>query len=903
LTPEDWAQAWAALQSASELPPEGRLAFVQNAKIAEHVREQVLAMLEGEEPETGKPKPGNRYGRYELIAPLGSGGSGDVYSARDEQLGRMAAIKFLKPAGNLLPAARERLIREAQAASALNHPNLVTVYEVLETESGMALVTELIDGQTLRTMCGRPRPWERVAEWGQQIARGLAAAHEQGIVHGDVKPENAMVRKDGYLKVVDFGLAQADLDGHRANNDIDSIPLGTLGYMSPEQLEGRASTPASDIFALGVVLYELTAGKHPFLENTARATTSAILERELELPQVPRLRTGAPELQSLIRDPARRPSAADVARRLDRLVHARPPLRPVAWFALAGVAAALGAAGWWWRSPKGLRVGPPAVLAELEGSVGGAGFSPDGRSVVFVWSGRQGDNFDIYTRGVGDGTIRRVTEDPREDYSPAWSPDGKRIAFLRRASEGADSHLLVVDAAGGAPQSVARVADAEGYRGMAWWPDSQSLVVRDGSARGRALTRIQLADGRKETVTNSVETQDFSPKFSPDGQRLAYLRHSLQTRYLCLKELRSGADSCVALRPGGSASIAWLGDSATLLYADGRTISSIAIGGDGEIGRPIALGQSPFRDLATDRAGSRVLFSRVQIDQNLWRLHTQTGAFSLFDATPAEESEPDYSGDGQQIVYRSNRSGTYQLYVAGQAGGAPRQLTFLSGHVGSPRFSPDGKWIVFDGGSMPLAGGKTTSFNNIFAIAANGGAVRQLTDDTAERIVPAWSSDGKWVYYLEERGSARETWKLPFEGGDPVRVHETEMFDLREDAEGQWIYYTRPRVAKGIWRRRVSGGAASLVEGTADHRYRCWDMRHGKLYFLNGVADFGFLELEVGSGRSRKIGGAPRGVTHGGRIISAAPGGGSVVFTQLDKSEGGLFLAEVSGRALTSNQP
>jgi Tol biopolymer transport system component len=583
------------------------------------------------------------------------------------------------------------------------------------------------------------------------------------------------------------------------------------------------------------------------------------------------------------------------------LAKARPALRPIAWLAIAA-AATLAAAGFWWRSASTLRIAPPVALAAFEGTVANAGFSPDGRNVVFGWSGRQGNNFDIYTRSIADGAIRRLTDDPREDYSPAWSPDGKSIAFLRRALEGADSQLFVVDAAGGPPRSVAHVADAEGYRGIAWWPDSQSLVVRDSSPRGRALIRIQLADGREEPVTNSVETQDYSPRFSPDGSRLAYLRHSQQTRYVCLKEIRSGADSCAALRPGGSPSIAWLAGSTALLLADGRSISSITIGGDGEIGRPVTLAPGPYRDIATARDNTaHVLFSRVTIDQNLWKLDTASGAFSPFDSTPLEESEPDHSHDGEHIVYRSNRTGTYQLYVMSKSGGTPRQLTSLTGHVGSPRFSPNGKWVVFDGGSMPLPGGKTTSFNNVFVVPTAGGPIRQLTDDTAERIVPGWSSDGNWIYFVEERGSARETWKVSLDGGPPVRVHDTEMFDMREDGDGRWIYYTRPRAGKGIWRRLAAGGAESLVAGTVDHRYRCWDVRRGKLYFINGVDGLGFVELDIASGRSRKIGGPPRGVTHGGRIISASPNGDTVVFTQLDKSEGSLFLAAISGTAGSSN--
>jgi len=252
-----------------------------------HIAEEVEAMMEAaDEAEIEPPEPGREYGKYTLIAPLGSGGMGEVFSARDRELGRMVAIKFVGARARLLPAARERLIHEAQAASALNHPSLVTVHEVLRFESGgVAIVTELVKGQSLRAFTGAALPVQRVAAWGADIARALAAAHAESIVHSDIKPENIMLRADGYIKILDFGLAR-DVGLSVA---IDDLTLGTLGYMSPEQTRGEPLTGASDVFSLGVMLVELATGKHPFLADTRSATTIAIAQSEVEYaaPAIP----------------------------------------------------------------------------------------------------------------------------------------------------------------------------------------------------------------------------------------------------------------------------------------------------------------------------------------------------------------------------------------------------------------------------------------------------------------------------------------------------------------------------------------------------------------------------------------------------------------------------------------
>ncbi len=282
LSPAQWAQVWEIFQAATALVHPQRIPFVNSSGADAEVTERVLALLaENEEEAEAPPLAGRQYGRHTFVKLLGAGGMAEVYAAHDSELDRRVALKFLGEKAKLLPSSVERLVREAQAASALNHPNLITVFDVLHTEAGTALVTELVDGQPMRTLCGRVHSVREVASWGAQIARGLAAAHGKGIVHGDIKPENVMVRADGYIKVLDFGLAQRE--GHFGG--VEGIPLGTLGYMSPEQTRGETLSGASDVFSLGVMLLELSSGRHPFLESTAASTTRAILNRQPEMPE------------------------------------------------------------------------------------------------------------------------------------------------------------------------------------------------------------------------------------------------------------------------------------------------------------------------------------------------------------------------------------------------------------------------------------------------------------------------------------------------------------------------------------------------------------------------------------------------------------------------------------------
>ena len=808
---EQWQAAWRIFESACGLPVERRRAYVESACPPE-IASEVFAMLENferagsqdEAPDLSSqpdpeewPRVGTTVGRYTITGTLGRGGMGEVYSAEDTELHRQVALKFLSPGRVGTSGTVDRLIREARAASALNHPNVVTVYEVIRSGPSVAIAMELVEGEALRTRCGMRQPVDSVALSGRQIAAALAAAHARGIVHRDIKPENVMLRSDGYVKVLDFGLAREAAGA--TQDSITGLPPGTLRYMSPEQALGDPATSKSDVFSLGIVLYELAAGAHPFEARSALAVAHALMTQAAAPPS--KMNPAIPAafdsliLSMLEKHPGKRPDAATVALRLSEpwamaapgseplMRRHQPVLRAaVAVVAVAGVVAA----GWLWQSGRRSRPDvasrtPQTVpFTSYEGSETEPSFSPDGQQIAFAWTGENGLDRDIYVKAIGSDKLRRLTSDPAEEFSPAWSPDGQQIAFLRRPPGTSQPFVMVVPAAGGQARQAGQIINPEGYPGsIGWWPDSKSLVVRDDAPGGIALVRLYLDTGEKRPLTYPPQlTSDGLPVLSPGGRRIAFTRREIRGGSVCTLDLGTLQSHCVHRVEaegesinGTIGGIAWQADGKGLLYCDKTAIWRLILNGDraASVSRVMA-GSFPF--LTGDRQGQRLAFSQTYSDSNIWRASLDPRRADgrqpekLAPSSEAE-SEPQYSADGN-IVFRSRRTGTYEIFICDREGGHLRQVTSFGGHLGSPGWSPDGKWIAFDG--YGSASDKDTKFTNIYVVSSSGGPVRRVTPDLGESQVPAWSRDGKWIYYILADGNRQETWKISPEGGATVRV-------------------------------------------------------------------------------------------------------------------------------------
>jgi len=895
LEDKKWKNAYALVERAMELPAGERLAFCQRASHDPEVLQLVLELLEGEqEAEESQPDAasqrhsGEHYGRFAILDLLGRGGMGEVYSARDTALNRDVALKFLSSRNLVSSGDVEQLIREARAASALNHPGIVTVHEVIHSDDSLAIVMELVAGVALRKLCGKPHPGAQVARWGSQIAEALAVAHAAGVVHRDIKPENLIIRHDGYVKVLDFGIAARIGTG----NDLAGIPMGTFGYMSPEQIEGRLLTGACDVFALGVVLTELTTGRHPFLRDTAALTSQAIREWEPAWLTDDQSEIGkllGPLLRSMLtKDPDRRPSAAVVAAQLSSIT--REPV-PTVWSrltvpAMVVLTVCLAIGLWLSRDKRTPNVTPRTVpFTAYEGSEREPSFSPEGNRIAFAWNGPDQNNWDIYVKSIGEDVPHRLTSDPAEDFNPIWSPDGRQIAFLRRTPGDEAPRVMMVPASGGPEQEVTRTAPFIMLLShpIAWWPDGKSLVVRQGnSEEGFGLYRRSLDTGKEQRLTSPGPSHTDSQPLPIDDTRLAFVRYEAGRKsFVCLR-VRGRELQC--LEPGEPINgLVLEADRESLLYAAESAIWRVALRGD-SLGRPTRLLDGAFPDLTGDRPGKHLAFTKFYSDLNIWKITPGSQRAEKLIASSGEDTNADYSPDGAQIVFTSTRSGHSELYVSGRDGSGARQLTSLGGFVGNAQWSPDMRWIAFTGLT------DDTQHANVYIVASSGGAPRRITKDRDPAIDPAWSSDGRWIYYSQGR---LKFWKIPWNGGAPVLVANTgAKMDPRVSDDGQHLYYMGEITNGGVRCLDLASGVETVVAGTERAIYRNWALGRGGIYFVDGAEAPMLRFLDLKTHRVSLLAALPGKPTTKRRGLAVSPDDSALLYTSVDTEIADILLLE-----------
>ena len=482
---------------------------------------------------------------------------GVVYKARDTHLDRTVAIKVLSPDKLFDPDRKQRFVKEARAASALNHPNIVTLHDIRSDDGIDFIVMEYATGRTLaQVIPAKGLAVTRGLRYGVQIADALALAHEAGIVHRDLKPSNVMVTDDDRIKVLDFGLAkllEPDPDGRTRTSLVtdEGMVVGTAAYMSPEQAQGQRVDARSDIFSFGAVLYEMFTGQRPFLGDTQLSVLSKVLNDEPAAPRSinPLIPVGVERaiVRCLRKAPARRyQTMADLKIALEDLLTdsaaPQPALMPDArpshprrwiWIGLVPVVLAVAYAGWQAWQPRAPVEHMRAIpLTALPGVVRSPSFSPEGTHVAFAWSGPKRDNPDVWVQQIGAGAPHRVTTDPGNDYSPAWSPDGRSIAFLRQSGDSSRHELRVVPPLGGQDRKVTEIQPRGFLRQvtLAWCPDSRCIVLTDASSPDRAqpdaLFVIWIDSNERQQLTSPKAPMlaDNDPAISPDGRWLAFRR-------------------------------------------------------------------------------------------------------------------------------------------------------------------------------------------------------------------------------------------------------------------------------------------------------------------------------------------------------------------------------------------
>ncbi len=885
---------------------------------------------------------GQSIAHYKVTAKLGAGGMGEVYRARDEKLDRDVALKVLPPDSFHDATARARLLREAKAAAALNHPHICTIHEVGEAGGRAYIAMELVEGQPLsRRVALGALPGEQVLRYGRQIADALGHAHERGVIHRDLKCANVVVTGDGRTKVLDFGLAK-----RMAENELDEATrsqislaapgtiAGTLAYMAPEQLRGVPADARSDIWALGVVLYEMATGARPFAGQPGFALSSAILN-QAPAPLPKRVPVGLRAVieRCLEKEPARRyQRASETQAALEAIqTGAAAPWtdwqyllkRPPGWL-LAAVAVALLTAGFLvWRARQTQEGREPLLAVPLTTQPGVQrypSFSPDGNYVAFTWTGPKQDNPDVYVQQIGAGSPLRLTTDSADDYSAVWSPDGRWIAFLRRRWETDTSELRMIPPLGGPERRVAEIRLPNSsiwppY--LAWCPESTCFVVADTPGQGQptALFVVSLETGEKRQLTHPQlpAAGDTNPAVSPDGNWLVFRRNvsgpfSGELYRLALGKglTAAGQEQRLTSSELDAGHPTWTPDSKEILFSvTDRGLWKLAVPGEkpGEPGRLPFVGedgQMPVVSRPQPGRASRLVYIRSFRDSNFWQVETvDTGAAALSPplvsalSSTRRDYHPEFSPDGRQVAFGSDRSGESEIWVADADGSNAVQLTTGAIGAGFPRWSPDGQRIVY------LA--RPEGQWEVFVVPAAGGKPRNVTSHPAMDAWCTFSRDGQWIYFTSDRTGDFQVWKIATAGGEAVQLTRNGAGLPRESPDGAYLYYTQTfDKPSALWRLPLAGGApVKVLAGVVLANYAVLE---GGIYYVDrpaGPAGAFFIDPTAGETRLQYFDFATRRsktVAHNlGSVfigLTTTPDGRRMLYTRLDSSTDNLMLVE-----------
>jgi Tol biopolymer transport system component len=792
---------------------------------------------------------GTKIGPYEIRSPIGAGGMGEVYRAVDSRLGRDVALKVLPKTFACDADRLQRFELEARAVAALNHPNILAVFDVGQQDGSPFLVSELLEGESLRVIVDRGAlPQRKTIEYGVQIAQGMAAAHEKGIIHRDLKPENIFITKDGRIKILDFGLAKlveasaGDADGATlaSPGTLAGAVLGTPGYMAPEQVRGQKADARTDIFAFGAVLYEMMSGQRAFLRDTTAETMTAVLKEDpAEISSD--VHPVSPALDKIVRrclekSPEQRfQSARDLSFALGALsgtdasgfVRASDAPKRISLKLLIPVALALiaVAAVTWFVARF-----PAAPAARLEfaipvpGEVSHLAISTDGRMLAFVSPDEKSGIPMLFVQRVGAALAKEFPGTEGASY-PFWSPDGASVAFF------ANSKLQKVSAGGGTPETLAHVNYA---RGGSWGSKGVILYTPDP---GGPIWRVNADGSHAAPVTDKlVEKYDSHrwPFFLPDGQHFLFLGANFSTPdqnaqtaiYVSSLDAQGMTAKSISLvvhawsNPEYSSGYLFYTDEHAALRAQPFNAAKGAIEGDSRvIVDKVGYQPSVYWGAFAAAENGTVIFSKTaEGAQSLLTWYDRSGKVLSRVGEPGVQANPNLSPDGTRVSVDITdlKANNLDIWIKDINKGNSTRFTFDPAEETTAVWSRDGKTIAFrsvSGGSgvnLKDADGlkPDKSLYKVSGVLKGPGQTGNMDISASFDLIPnSWTPDDKEIL-CELQTTAQNSRSIlvlvPLAGGIPTQFHQSDASETNAQisADGKWVAYSSNE--SGEWETYVT---------------------------------------------------------------------------------------------------
>ena len=854
-------------------------------------------------------KAGDLISHYEIRSVLGEGGMGKVYLAQDTKLERKVALKILPQRLATNQEHMHRFIQEAKTAAGLHHPNIAQIFEIGEQDHTRYIAMEYVAGETLRQLLsGRKIETKRAVELAAQVASGLSAAHREGVIHRDIKPDNLIVTGRGEIKILDFGLAkliERQREGGgvnelttavRASTDVTTpgVIMGTVAYMSPEQARGEKVDQRSDIFSLGVVLYEMVTGQRPFKGKSAVDTLHAIIN--LDPLSVAHSNSRMPaELtdilaKALAKDASERyQHAGDFEldlRRFKRAIEsntlvssqARPASQglthgfTIKWLVVFALLITAAAFGGWWFGHSGAVPGPPVELHNLKlapltsdpGYEGEPTFAPNGETIAYV-ADRSG-NLDIYLKQISGGADINLTNNPADDVQPAFSPDGKQIAFISTRSSlssilyfGYDLPLMggdlwVMPALGGGTRRIAGPGNFP-----SWSPDGSTIIYTSGPQRRQKIYQVSASGGEPREIPLKFKAGDpphrflLYPSFSSDGEWIVFEADVTTDNVIYVVNAEGGEPKRLARgkRP------TWNANTHAIVYSNteaGKNQSlwqlpfSTSTGELSGSPTPLTVGRGRDTQSAVSRDGKSIAFTALNLSFNVEVL-----PFDAESGRPTGDAQQvtsgsdivyfmNFSPDARSVVFESHRGASSHIWRVDLGAPAVQLTTDPNFNDLYPRWSPDGGSVVF----LRRPSNDLQASGSLWLMTADGANPQRLIENVGP-FSYTWMPDGKAIIYFSPVDSQFYSFDMQSRSARRLTNESNISFIPAVSPDGKWLIYQSTQSGNIDLRAMpTSGGDSKVVVATPHHdfhpsisptgRWLYFQLDHKNLYRVPGPA-------------------------------------------------------------------